>query len=71
MTDGSTINAGAVPKDDSVPAMAGVSDGVPTEEDVNTVKTLATVAIILSALSLLWNVISLFALLSKKKKSLV
>ena len=68
MSDGSTINAGSVPKDDSVQAMADVSQGGISQEDINTVKTLATVATILSSISLLWNVVSLFALVFKKKK---
>ena len=71
MSDGSTINAGSVPKDDSVQAMAGVNEGGITQEDINTVKTLATVATILSSISLLWNLISLFALIGKKKKAMI
>ncbi len=68
MSDGSTINAGSVPKDDSVQAIAGVNEGGITQRDVNNVKTLATVATILSSISLLWNVISLFVLNAKKKR---
>jgi len=71
MSDGSTINAGSAPKDDSVQAMAGVNEGGITQEDINTVKTLATVATILSSISLLWNLISLFALIGKKKKAMI
>jgi len=71
MSDGSTINAGSVPKDDSVQVMAGVNEGGITQEDINTVKTLATVATILSSISLLWNLVSLFALIGKKKKVMI
>ena len=71
MSDGSTINAGSVPKDDSVQTVAGVSEDDITQEDVQTVKTLATVATVLSGISLLWNLISLFAMIGKKKTPLI
>ncbi len=68
MTDGSTINAGKAPQDEnaSVQAMAGVSNT--NDGDMTTVRTIATIAIVLSALSLLWNVVALVISLTKKKR---
>ncbi len=65
LADGSTFRA--VNADVSVQAKAGVSDT--DNGDMNTVKMLATIALILSALSLLWNAAALVSSLIKKKKS--
>ncbi len=64
LADGSTFHA--VNADASVKAMASVSDI--NNGDMNTVKTIATIALILSAVSLLWNVVSLTVTLIKKKR---
>ncbi len=68
MSDGSTVNAGAILKDNTVQTGGDGSEGV-TQEDVETVKTLATVATVLSSVSLLWNLIGLIALIGRKKKT--
>ncbi len=68
MSDGSIINAGSVPKDDHVKGVEGLYKGGITEEDGNSSEMLAIIAIILSSVSLLWNLFSLTARIRNKKK---
>ena len=51
LSDGTTKNAGSVANNAAIQAMAGVNEVSITQEDISTVKTLATVATILSSIS--------------------
>lgn len=59
MSDGTTINAGLV-RDDTIATNASAD---------TTTRTIATAAAVCSGISLLWNIISLIAVLIEKKKN--
>ncbi len=71
MTDGNTVNAGKMPQDENASVQATAGDSDTDKTDTGTVKTVATLAIVLSAVSLLWNVAALAVTLINKKKSAV